>query len=267
MDSFRLKNIIILILALVNLCLLGSLGLRQVSRQRASREAAQQMAALFQKNGVTLDASAIPDTVPPAGRTLERSTDLDAKLAAFLLDTGLSFTNKGGGIYSWQSGSASAQFRSNGGFDISCAVPLDDPDSFVSEFCRKFNCGDLVSTLEGGSGTAAVVQYYGQLPVVNCTITFRFQDGVLQSVSGTHIPDSYSGTSTQESLSALSALNIFLEERRASGAVMSSVSAVYLCYELQSSTATPMLLSPTWCIVTDTANYYVNCITGAISHS
>ena len=48
---------------------------------------------------------------------------------------------------------------------------------------------------------------------------------------------------------------------------MSSVSKVYLCYELQSSTANPMLLTPSWCIVTDTANFYVNCLTGAVSHS
>ena len=45
----------------------------------------------------------------------------------------------------------------------------------------------------------------------------------------------------------------------------SSVAEMYLCYELQSSTAAPMSLVPAWCIVTDTVNYYVNCASGAVS--
>ena len=31
------------------------------------------------------------------------------------------------------------------------------------------------------------------------------------------------------------------------------------------SIATPMALVPAWCIVTDTASYYVNCYTGTVS--
>ena len=38
-----------------------------------------------------------------------------------------------------------------------------------------------------------------------------------------------------------------------------------LCYELQSSAAAPMSLTPVWHIVTDTVGYYVNCATGAVS--
>ena len=53
--------------------------------------------------------------------------------------------------------------------------------------------------------------------------------------------------------------------RRETGAVASSVAEMYLCYELQSSTAAPMSLVPAWCIVTDTVNYYVNCASGAVS--
>ena len=40
MESFRLKNIIILILALMNLCLLGLLGVRLTTGYSAQAEAA-----------------------------------------------------------------------------------------------------------------------------------------------------------------------------------------------------------------------------------
>ena len=50
-----------------------------------------------------------------------------------------------------------------------------------------------------------------------------------------------------------------------SGAVVTAVTDLYICYELQSTTATPMALVPAWCVSTDTADYYVNCYTGAVS--
>lgn len=266
MDTFRLKNIIILILILMNVFLLGSLELRQASRQNASREAARQLVALFEKDGIALDASTIPDTTPPAGRTLVRSTDLDTEIASYFLGPDLTSVDKGGGIYSYQSGENNAQFRSNGSFDITCSVTADDPAAFCRKFFRKFGYGDLVSTLENGSGTITAVQYYDRLPVINCTVVFQFDGGVLQTVSGTHIPDTYTSLSSEEPLSALTALSTFLEVRRSSGAVMSSINDMYLCYELQSSTASPISLTPAWCIVTDTINYYVNCLTGSVTH-
>ena len=65
-------------------------------------------------------------------------------------------------------------------------------------------------------------------------------------------------------LSALGALNALLDTVR-SGAVVTAVTDIYLCYELQSTAASPMSLVPAWCVVTDTENYYVNSSTGAVS--
>ena len=78
MESFRLKNIIILILALMNLCLLGLLGVRLTTGYSAQAEARQQMVQLFAAEGVSLDLSLIhiserhtarrPDLVQGPGR-------------------------------------------------------------------------------------------------------------------------------------------------------------------------------------------------------
>ena len=68
-------------------------------------------------------------------------------------------------------------------------------------------------------------------------------------------------------MSAVTALTKFLNARRDSGAVVSAVTEVYLCYELQSTAAAPMSLVPAWCVVTDTGNYYVNCLTEAVTRS
>ena len=96
------------------------------------------------------------------------------------------------------------------------------------------------------------------------TVSFSISGGRVASVSGTHLPQAGQTANGNGALSALDALNAFLGTVQ-SGAVVTAVTDLYLCYELQSTTATPMALVPAWCVSTDTADYYVNCYTGAVS--
>ena len=100
--------------------------------------------------------------------------------------------------------------------------------------------------------------------MVNCTVSFSISGGRVASVSGTHLPQAGQTANGNGALSALDALNAFLGTVQ-SGAVVTAVTDLYLCYELQSTTATPMALVPAWCVSTDTADYYVSCYTGAVS--
>ena len=86
----------------------------------------------------------------------------------------------------------------------------------------------------------------------------------MESASGTHLPREEESIVAGGALSALGALDALLGTIQ-SGAVVTSVTDLYLCYELQSTTATPMALVPAWCISTDTADYYVNCYTGEVT--
>ena len=96
-------------------------------------------------------------------------------------------------------------------------------------------------------------------------ITFTVEDGVLKRAIGTHLPNSSATPAAgEEPLSALSALTAFRNTIR-EGAVGTAVTDVYLCYELQSTTTALMTLVPAWCVVTDTAVYYVNCITAVVT--
>ena len=51
---------------------------------------------------------------------------------------------------------------------------------------------------------------------------------------------------------------------RETAAVVPTVTATRLCYELQTAGAA-MSLAPAWRIVTDTEDYYVNCHTGTVT--
>ena len=131
---------------------------------------------------------------------------------------------------------------------------------------QSFSLGDPLFLLdETGSGTATALCRYEDLPVFNGTVTFTLNQGILNRVSGTLLPTvSAVLAEDREPLSAMAALTAFQQTRRESGAVVSSVLAMELCYELGSST-TGLTLTPAWCVVTDTYKYYVNCFSGIVT--
>lgn len=149
MESFRLKNIIILILALMNLCLLGLLGVRLTTGYSAQAEARQQMVQLFAAEGVSLDDGIIPSATPPAGLTLSRDPDEDEKLAGFLLGDGLVMSDGGGGVTTYQSENGNAVFRSDGTFGVVIEQSGETADALCRAFCRAFHYEALAFSLEG----------------------------------------------------------------------------------------------------------------------
>ena len=267
MERSRLKNIIILILVLVNLFLLGSLLLHRTEERAARTRMAQELTTLFAADGVTLDSSCIRSDAPPAGKVLARDSSAEAGMAALLLGENPTFSDEGGGIYTYCSDSGQAIFRSGGSFDITGRLISGDAETICRNFCKTYGYEDLSLSFSNGSGTATATQHYNGYPVRNASVTFLEEKGSLISVSGTHVPSAYSSEDTSASMTAPTALTKFLDARRKTGAVVSAVTDVYLCYELQSTNAAPLTLVPAWCIVTNTVNYYVNCSTGAVTHN
>lgn len=270
MESSRLKNIIILILAIMNLFLLGSLSSRRTAEISSRRQAVEQLVELFAADQITLDPDLIPNQTPPTSLTPVRDPEQERAMAAALLGKNLRQTNSGDVVYAFDSDTGAALFRSNGSFDVAGTLSGDDAEEVCRTFCKTFGYRDLTFSMEGSSGTATATRYYDGYPVAGCTVEFFIDSGVLRTVTGTHLPDTCTETAEDvEPLSATAALTAFLAARRASGGVGSAVTDIYLCYELQSTTATPISLVPAWCIVTDIPSsvYYVNCITGAVTYN
>ena len=110
---------------------------------------------------------------------------------------------------------------------------------------------------ETGTGAGAALQYFNGLPVIHAEIRFQVEEGILTAVQGVALPSTASGTEDAEPMTAATALTLFLEDCRATGAVVSAVTAVTPCYELQSTAASPMTLSPAYRITADTGEFYV----------
>ena len=268
MQSSRLKNIIILILLLANLALAAVVANRLVDRQDGLKQVRQQLVTLFSSENVELDEDLISQTPPPS-RTLIRDTQQEEDLAAFLLGDNLRRSDQGGGIYLYGSDRGGVQFLDNGSFDAAGSLSEgSSAQEACRAFCKEFGYEDLTFSSDGTSATA--VQYCDNYPVVNCTVSFTMDADGLLTITGTHLPDAYSESTPEESpLSAAAALDAFLNVHQKSQTAVSKITDVYLCFELQSTASSAMTLVPAWCIATDISglNYYVNCITGTVSHS
>ena len=82
MDRYQLKNVIILILLLVNGFLLGSMAYRGTAARAARDRSVEQLVELFAADGMELFPGAIPDEEPPSGRVLTRDSALESSAAA-----------------------------------------------------------------------------------------------------------------------------------------------------------------------------------------
>ena len=80
MERYRLKNIIILILALLNAFLLVALGIRGTEEHTARRTQQQELVALFAADGMTLDPALIPADTELSAYTLLRDETLKRTL-------------------------------------------------------------------------------------------------------------------------------------------------------------------------------------------
>ena len=268
MDRYLLKNIIIIILVLVNGFLLGSLAGRRTESLRIERETEDQLVALFAADGMELNAEVLSQDDPPASLSLSRDLEREQSAAEFFLGDSLSQRQQSNGDSTYSGAAGVARFRSNGAFDIVGTLSHGDAESLCQWFCREFSYEEPVFSLdETGSGSAAAVCRYDGMPVYNCVVTFTLDHHTLMTVSGTLLPEDAAADETGELLSAAAALTTFQQARRESYMVVSAVLDLYPCYELVGSTASALSLVPSWCIVTDTANYYVNCVTGVVSSS
>ena len=253
-------------LALLNAFLLLSLSTREGNARTARRTAQQELVTLFASDGMTLDPALIPEETPISAYALARDEALEQKAASFLLGDEPARTEQGGGLSAYRSAAGTAVFRDTGSFDVVLTRPHADAASLCADFCRKFSYSDPEWTLDGnGSGTASAHRVWEGAPVFNGTVTFTVERGTVTVVSGTLVPgNGMAAESEQEPLSAFAALTAFQQMRHASSSVVSTITEIRLCYELQSTAASPILLVPAWQIVTDTASFYVNCISGAV---
>ncbi|MBO4915294.1 MAG: hypothetical protein J5449_08825 [Oscillospiraceae bacterium] len=265
MNTARLKNIVIVILAVTNAFLLVLLATRRTQEHSARTRAVNELVRLYASGGVELSPSIVPrkSTLPAAADPV-RDLDREAALAASILGE-CRMEDVGGGIFRYVGETGQCLLRSSGSVEAELERAVDDPEKFCERLFAEYGYSALSSDVYNGTGSVAAVRMLQNgSAIFNAVLTLTFSEYRLTAASGSFVPPIETEESG-EGIDGITALAGFLNYSEDSGEVCTSVQGIHSGYLLQSTASVSQHLIPTWCITTDASTYYVNIATGEIT--
>lgn len=280
MEWPKVKNIILLILLVVNGFLLVLVGARMEESAQYERKALEQTARVLEYNGIRVDLEAAAPAVGLVPMTVERDLEREAKLAQTLLDEPVQGENRGGGLYLYRSALGEVSFRAGGEMSfrvdggLSAAFQRDGPwkttrpEDHAAALLNKLGV-EAVRTGTSTQGEETVVRFrqnWNGTAVFSCEVEFVYRDGYLNALRGTLLTAETGTAGTGTVLTLPTALMRFSEEIRATGDVCSAIQSMEAGYwAFAQSLSGGTRLTPVWLVSTDTADYYLDCVTGALT--
>lgn len=273
MEWPKVKNIIILILLLVNGFLLFLVGGQQHRVRHYEQSALTRAAQILEQNGISVSEEALKQAASSAPPSLTVSRDLtrEGEIAHILLGSDAVCTDQSGGLYVYSSKQGTAIFRANGDFTFTLSDVSpggQDPADHAAALLKKMGLtGELIGQ-DSSPGTTTV--FFRQLlegtPLFSCRLVFEYSSTRLRSISGTLLTAD-TAVSTAESTSTLdvsTALIRFLAGILDSGDVCSAVTGFRPGYLSVQSFGSTGYLTPVWLVSTNISDYYLDGTTGSL---
>lgn len=271
MEWRKVKNIIILVLLVVNGFLLAIVGARWGEVRRYEQTALDQAALVLEQNGIRVNKTALGGADSLALLTAERSVSAERALAEALLGGAVSAQNQGGGLYSYGNSRGALSFRSGGRIVLRAESDpqwqTDDPQTLALRLFDRMGVSGRVESaaVEDGSGTVTLCQLWEGVALFSCRVEFTFEAGMLTAMTGTVVPGEMGDGESVSPMNLPTALLRFMEGVLERGDVCSAVESMEPGYRLTQSFSSVVRLEPVWLISTNAANYYMNAVTGQIS--
>ena len=264
MNTSRLKNIIIAILALTNACLLVMLLSRRAQEHASFDRATEELVQLYAASGVRLDAGRIPNGALRLS-AVEPQRDLAAEAAFAEAILGpCTAEDVGGGIYRYANDCGQCLMRSSGAVEATLERTVDDPEAYYESLFSAHGYGALYSTVNGGTGEVVAARMLPGATVFNADLTLVFFAGRLIAVTGSFVPP-VEPAALSDGIDGVTALVRFLDYSNLSGEVCTEAGDIRGGYLLQSTASASQRLIPVWRIATDVSEYYVNSSSGEVT--
>ncbi|MEG1858375.1 MAG: hypothetical protein RR216_06505, partial [Pseudoflavonifractor sp.] len=267
------KNIVLMILLIVNGALLASVASQELASARYQNQARLGALAVLRDGGIKMDEDALPKEVGLRPRTAERDQGAEQQMAEVLLGT-VEQKDEGGRV-SYRGAGGEGWFRSNGEFEFLFAdgtypAKGEDPGRHGTELLRRagMNCvlTDVTDTQEGEQ-RVTLCQTLDGVPIFSAEIVLTYGDGDLMSIKKqrlTGVPGMGKDTGGKP-LDVATVLVRFYGGIRSGGHVCSAVESLTAGYWVSVEPSGISALAPMWRVVTDAGTFYVNGMTGEVS--
>lgn len=269
MEWSKVKNIILLLLALLNGFLLVLVAMGQGESRRYQRSALDQAIQVLERSGIQVNAQALEDAQGMGELAVERDLDWEAGVAAALLGPDGEREDQGGGVYRYRSGRGEVSLRAGGALSarLAPAGQVQDPAGHAAGLLEAMGvqARQVGADLEQGTGTVRFCQLYQRLPLFPCQVVFTYRQGALTALEGTLLAVGRQEAGPQQVLTLPTALLRFWEGVLATGDVCSQIIAMEAGYLSAQSFSGTVTLTPAWRVRSDTADYYLDGVTGVLT--
>ena len=273
MSVQKIKNLILLILALAVVFLTLLVIPTKTAQAREETALHDRLETLFSENGVQLDGSALPQSLRLYTISLDGIPQAAGSAVSVLLGSSAEVqddTVRYSSVYTSARGACSV--TANGAFSASLdgSLAYSDPVAGTKKLLRSmgFTAAAVSEAARKSAGVYAVTatQQILGVPVFSDGLTFTYTNGALESVEGVFFPGStFTRVSDSASISCADALVELLASRDSLGWVGSRITLVRQGYEHFDTASAAVRLVPVWRIDTDTGSFVVNGMTREIT--
>ncbi len=260
----KIKNIIIILLLLVNAFLLAQVGFRSYHSLRNERETRQRMVEVLERNDLAFLPQEIPGelelpplrlTVTPPGRS-EAEALVGTVTSVSAQGARATYTGELGTVVCSPTGEMDVTYTPG-----AVPVPQDIPALLAS---LGVETGELTDELSGDLLVTRCTQLYNGAPLSGVTARVYQRHGFLERITLRRLAGEAQTLPDSDAITASTALARFLDElSRGEGYVCSQVTRLYSGYSL--SGAGTVTLTPCWFVDTDTWHFSVDGYTGAVT--
>jgi len=270
MDTSKIKNLILIILLLVNGVFLAILLSDAAESRRVKQQTADSVTAVLAENGIALTAAADLTADSPPQITLERDLEREKKAIEGLLGP-TTVESRGGNTYAYYGEKGQALLRGTGEFELLLNAGEVDAGRSVEQTARsvlrKLGMEPTPEALtvqrdESDLVTVTACCAREDCRVFNARVSLLFSQDSLILILGQRLFDAESARSAQTGLDVPTVLLRFLELARREGYVCSEIQALEPGYLVSAQLSGAGSLRPVWRIQTDTGEYFLSGLTG-----
>jgi len=270
MDASKVKNIVIIILLLLNAFLAAAVISDSYDRASARRSEIKMIEQILGDHGITLRDGVSLSVETSGSYALIRDLSKEEQRVRRLLSS-VTVSTTGGGAYVYYGAGGQAVFRGSGEFDILMNADAvsegRDSAKTAASVMKKLGIdiyGELTQIMEdNGDALVTMTASFEGLPVFNARTTLNFTNGYLFMVSGVRAFDNRTEKNGEGSPGVVDAVISFLKIMQENGHVCSYIEKLETGYIISSTVLGEGVLTPVWYFATDTFEVYINAATGA----
>ena len=264
----KLKNIILVILAVTNLCLLLLVMGPGFQRRLLRGQVLDNAVRFLQDRGVQLDEDLGTPSITLSPQVVQRNLEEEARAAAALLGEGVQSEARGGEVYRYYNQNGAVQFHSDGAFSAEFApgvFPLGEAPAQTGLALLE-RLGFQALLLEQEEDRLTFRQLWQDAPIFSHQVTLVCEDGCAAALlGGRRLVGAPAEDPSRTVITPATALIDFLNGVTALGDVCSRIDAIEQGYVGAAALSGFMTLTPVWRITTDTGVYQLDTVTGQVS--